>query len=188
MFRACHCPLQVANPFPEGHRKQSSTYHLHQMWDPIATATSAAREPTCYPLYMSCTDPLVGAGASEWSFPEIKQELQTIHCWRTNIPSLSNQGAEEKRKVFGLRCQYVKDQVAFEWEPDIFLTSCGQDYFQLFTSTWVPRTTPLCHRPTATAVSLSEGERRLEKTDPKTIEDPKVMIHRLFTPLCRLGD
>lgn len=46
------------------------------MWDPIATATSGAREPTCHSFYMSCTDPLVGAGASEWSFPEIKQELQ----------------------------------------------------------------------------------------------------------------
>ena len=36
--------------------------------------------------------------------------------------------------------------------------------------------------------SVSGGERRMEKTDPKTIEEPKVMIHRLFTPLCRLGD
>lgn len=50
----------------------------------------------------------------------------------------------------------------------------------------------LCHKqkpaPTPTAAFLSGGERRMEKTDPKTIEEPKVMIHRLFTPPCRLGD
>jgi hypothetical protein len=102
-----------------------------------------------------------------------------------------------KKETWVEKCLWIevsvsKGPVAFEWEPDIFLTNCEQDCFQLFTNTWEPWTTPLCHKqtpaPTPTAVFLSGGERRMEKTDPKTIEDPKVMIHRLFTPLCRLGD
>lgn len=35
--------------------------------------------------------------------------------------------------------------------------------------------------PTPTAVLQPVGERRMEETDPKTIEDPKVMIHRAQT-------
>lgn len=82
-----------------------------------------------------------------------------------------------------MRFQDLNDQAAFEWESDGFSNLSLARGCKLLTTL-----SPAEICPAPTAALLPGGERRKERTDPKTIEDPKVMIHRPFTLRCRLGD
>lgn len=122
---------------------------------------------------------------------EIKQELQVQirdHSLLENKYSPSP-NRELKKRDLSRECLWIEISGSKRW----FLSgSLWARLFPTFPRHMDANLGPVHHQqkpaPTPTAVLQPGGERRMEETDPKTIEDPKVMIHRLFTPRCRLGD
>lgn len=179
-------PGTASDPYPDPERNQylqrmaaeHRTSGSVQVLPPPSWATELGFHSSC----MNLTDPLVGMRASEGSSPDGERALLQLSrsetaCGKQSHALLPGKGTEERR--LGPEKSVSNGSEFGTWFEELCASNpatstCKQPGCSVSPEDSLP--------PPPTAVFPLQGkEGRTEAVDPKTIEDPKVMIHRPFT-------